>query len=522
MSEKITYVSIGTDPAFHDAFDAALAAVEKGFGSVVRCSIGGRPSSSGRTHELCSPIDARVVLGRVEQASAGEAERAVELATEAFPAWRARGWQERVAILRDAAERISQGRLELAARMAWEVGKNRIEATAEVEESADLLRYYASLLEEHRGYRFAMQRVTPSESTESVYLPYGVWGVISPFNFPMALAAGMVAGALVTGNTVVLKPSQEAPFSGAALCEALWAAGVPREVLHLVFGSGSEVGAAIAAHPSTQGMAFTGSYEVGMGLWRGFSRQWPKPLVVEMGGKNPTVVTTAADLAAAAAAVARSAFGYGGQKCSACSRAYVFRRVAPTFRRELLAFTAGLAVGNPLPRSGYLGPLIDAGAVAKFERYVAGIRAAGGEILAGGNVRRDGELAHGHYVEPTVATLPDPAHPYFSEEMFVPILLLHEVDDLEQAIRESNRAPFGLTAGIFSQDGEEVDRFLEGIEAGVVYVNRKSGSTTGAWPGVNPFGGWKGSGGTGPAALGPHYLLKFLREQSRTINDVIL
>ncbi|MGH9813612.1 MAG: aldehyde dehydrogenase family protein, partial [Candidatus Acidiferrales bacterium] len=442
------------------------------------------------------------------------------LAHGAYPAWRRLGWQRRVALLRRAAELLSERRLALAALMAWEVGKNRIEAAAEVEESADLLRYYCDLMERHDGYRQPMARIAPDEATESVCLPYGVWGVVSPFNFPSALAAGMVAGALVTGNTVVLKPSQDAPLSGAHLCRALWDAGVPRDALHLVMGGGEEVGAAILGHPLTAGLAFTGSWEVGMRIQRTFSRAWPKPVVVEMGGKNPTVVTATADLAAAAAAVARAAFGFGGQKCSACSRAYVERTVAGEFIERLLAATAGLTVGNPLRQEVFLGPLIHARAVDSFTGYVAGVRAAGGEILAGGNVLSDGDLAHGHYVEPTVATLPDPSHPYFTEEMFVPLLLVHPVADLDEALALCNRAPYGLTAGLFSRDPAEVERFLDGIEAGVTYINRKSGSTTGAWPGVNPFGGWKASGGTGPAALGPNYLLKFLREQSRTVNEV--
>ena len=517
---KITYVSLASSPEFHAAFESAVAAAEKDFGRLYPCSIGGEGSATGRSREVRSPIDRRVLVGRIEQASAAEAARAVEIADRAFPAWRALGWRRRVEVLRRGAELISQRRLELAATMAWEVGKNRIEATAEVEEAADLLRYYCDLMERADGYRFAMARVSPHEATESVYLPYGVWGVVSPFNFPTALAAGMVAGALVTGNTVVLKPSQDAPLSGALLCQALWDGGVPRGVLHLVMGPGGEVGDALLHHPRTQGMAFTGSFDVGMGIYRGLSRDYPRPVVVEMGGKNPTVVTAAADLEAAAPAVARAAFGFGGQKCSACSRVYVEAGVAAEFTERLLAATRGLTVGNPLRREIFLGPLIHGKAVESFAGYVAGVRAAGGKVLAGGGVVTDGDLAHGHYVEPTVANLPDPDHPYFYEEMFVPLLLVQPVAGLDEALTLCNRAPYGLTAGLFSSDAGEVARFLDGIEAGVTYVNRKSGSTTGAWPGVNPFGGWKASGGTGPAALGPHYLLKFVREQSRTVNDV--
>lgn len=519
---KVTYVSLASSPELQEAFDRALTDIQTSFGRTYRCSIGGEHATGGEPLEIRSPIDRRVLLGRIEQASADDVASAVELADAAFAGWRALGWQRRVEILRTAAEAISERRLELAALMSWEVGKNRIEALAEVEESADLLRYYCDQMERNGGYRFELERVSPGESTESVYLPYGVWGVISPFNFPLALAAGMVGGALVTGNTVVLKPSQDAPLSGALLAEVLWHAGVPRDVLHLVMGPGSSVGEAMLGSSQIQGIAFTGSFEVGMRIHGSLSRTWPKPVIIEMGGKNPTVVTAAADLEAAALATARSAFGFGGQKCSACSRVYVEGAVAETFVKLLIAAAESMTVGRPLTADVYLGPLIHERAVDSFRAYVAGVEAAGGEILTGGRTLTDGELAHGNYVEPTVARLPDPEHPYFSEEMFVPLLLVQEVSSLDHALELCNRAPYGLTAGIFSRDSDEVQRFLDGIEAGVLYVNRKSGSTTGAWPGVNPFGGWKASGGTGPAALGPHYLLKFLREQSRTVNDVEL
>ncbi len=519
---KITYVTLASSPELQEAFDRALAESRESFGGDTPCSIGGAPSLTGDRREIRSPIDRRVLLGRIEQASTGEAARAVELAHAGFGGWRALGWRRRVGILRRAADDIAGRRFELAALMTWEVGKNRIEAMAEVEESADLLRYYCDRMERNQGYRFELERVSPGESTESVYLPYGVWGVISPFNFPLALAAGMVAGALVTGNTVVLKPSQDAPLSGARLAEILWRAGVPHDALHLVLGPGAELGEAIVRHPLTQGMAFTGSYDVGMRIHGALSTSWPKPVVVEMGGKNPTVVTAAADLEAAALAVARSAFGFGGQKCSACSRVYVVDAVAESFIERLVAAAGDMTVGRPLTADVYLGPLIHQRAVDSFRSYVAGVAAAGGEILAGGGVLDEGELAHGNYVQPTVARLSDAGHPYFSEEMFVPLLLVHPVAGLDEALELCNQAPYGLTAGIFSGDAREVRRFLDGVEAGVLYVNRKSGSTTGAWPGVNPFGGWKASGGTGPAALGPNYLLKFMREQSRTVNDVDL
>jgi 1-pyrroline-5-carboxylate dehydrogenase len=247
------------------------------------------------------------------------------------------------------------------------------------------------------------------------------------------------------------------------------------------------------------------------------ARDFPRPVIVEMGGKNPAIVTASADVDAAAVAVARSAFGYGGQKCSACSRAYVTRAVAPRFVARLIEAARGTAVGLPEKKTTAVGPLIDERALVRYESAVERIRRGGGRILCGGELVTGPDLAHGVYVAPTVATLPDD-HPLWDEELFLPILLVREVDGLDQALELANRSRFGLTAGLFASNPLEIECFLDRIEAGVLYVNRQSGATTGAWPGINSFGGWKGSGGTGVAALGPHYLLKFLREQSRAVS----
>ncbi len=515
---KITYTSMSTDPELRAEFDGELARVAGAFPRVLEGGVSGRPLAGAAEHRVVSPIDTRWRIARFPSASPEEVGEAVAAATAAFPEWRDRPWEERCAILHAAADGIGARRLELAAWMVYEVGKSRLEALAEVEESADLLRYYARRMEENQGFRRVMARMSPDEATESVMRPYGVWTVISPFNFPSALAAGMIGGALVTGNTVVFKPSVDAPISGELLCRELWAAGVPGEVLQLLHGTGERVGRRLLADPRIAGFAFTGSSAVGLRMVRQALVEWPRPVVVEMGGKNPAIVTASADLDAAADGVARSAFGFGGQKCSACSRVYVERRVARDFFERLLARTRALTVGNPVSGDPFLGPVIHAQAVENYRRYVAGIASAGGEIVTGGEVLTQGNLAHGFYVAPTLARLPDPRHPYFAEEMFLPILLWQEVGSLEEAIVEANAVPYGLTAGIFTRDRAELEAFLSGIEAGVLYANRRSGATTGAWPGVNSFGGWKASGACGPAALGPDYLLKFLREQSRAVS----
>jgi 1-pyrroline-5-carboxylate dehydrogenase len=518
--QKITYTTLGSSEDFHRDFEKAVEEAKKDFGKLYPNMIGGVDSRNDRTVEVRSPIDRRIVLGITQQGTKEETSKAVELAHKAFPRWKGLGWRERVRILRNVAEVISQRKYYLAAFMAYEAGKNRLESMGEVEEAADLIRYYCQTIEEHHGYEKPMNRVTETEKTLSVLVPYGVWGVIAPFNFPMALSIGMMAGALVTGNTVVFKPSHDTPITGALIYEVMREGGIPADVLHFIAGGGQEVGATISEHPLTQGMAFTGSYQVGMHIYKNFSLKYPKPVVVEMGGKNPCIVTGNADIDAAMEGIARSAFGYGGQKCSACSRAYIFDGVKSSFVNKIVERTKQMKLGNPIQRDVFVGPVINENAVKNYEGYIQRIKEAGGEILVGGNVRKDGDFQYGYYVEPTVALMPDKNNELFYEEMFLPILLIAGVKGMDEALELSNKAVYGLTAGIFSKDQGEVKRFLDGIEAGVTYVNRKGGATTGAWPGVNPFGGWKASGSTGPAALGPYYLLKFLREQSRTINDM--
>jgi len=515
-TERVTYISIGASPEFDRDFEAALAAVEPELPVVVRDGSSGPSLSSSSQVELRAPADRRRVVARYAPTAEVAVDDAVRAAAEAYADWRERPWRERVAIVRAAADLLASTRFHSAALMVHEVGKTRLEAMAEVEEAADLLRYYADQLEDADGFRRAMARAQPAEATESILRPYGTWAVISPFNFPMALAAGMIGGALLTGNTVVYKPSENAVISGARLVEALWQAGVPRAALGFVLG-GERVGRRLVGHPAIAGVAFTGSHEVGMAIARAMPRDYPRPAVIEMGGKNPAIVTASADVDAAALAVARSAFGYGGQKCSACSRAYVDESVYERFVERLLDAARSTRVGLPERKPTGIGPLVDQRALERFERAVERVRAAGGEILTGGRVLTDGELTHGCFAEPTVATLPDTAHELWDEELFVPLVLVRPVRDLDEGLELANRTRFGLTAGLFASDSAEIERFLTEIEAGVVYVNRAAGATTGAWPGINPFGGWKGSGGTGVAALGPYYLLKFLREQSRSV-----
>ena len=234
-----------------------------------------------------------------------------------------------------------------------------------------------------------------------------------------------------------------------------------------------------------------------------------------MGGKNPAIVTQSADLNKASDGVMRSAFGAQGQKCSACSRVYVDRSVRSGFVRLLVEKTAAIKIGNPLDRDVWMGPVINEAAVQTYERAIARAIADGGTILIGGKRRTNGDLGHGFFVEPTVIDGLPVDHPLFNEELFVPITLVADVLTLDEAINLANRSEYGLTAGIFSQDDREIELFFNQVEAGVTYANRRAGATTGAWPGINSFGGWKASGSTGRGTGGPYYLQQFLREQSR-------
>jgi 1-pyrroline-5-carboxylate dehydrogenase len=334
----------------------------------------------------------------------------------------------------------------------------------------------------------------------------------------MALSAGPSSGALIAGNAVVFKPSSASAMSGALLSEAYRDAGLPDGVFNLVMGPGESVGQEIQENPGIDGIVFTGSYDVGMAIFRTFSKQWPKPCIVEMGGKNPAIVTAKADLEEAAEGIVRSAFGFGGQKCSANSRVYVERRVHDELVRLIVQKTEQITIGDPLLRATWLGPIIDERAVGRYLAAVADARRAG-RVLAGGERLMDGDLARGTFVEPTVVGHLPADHRLFQDELFVPFTAVHAVDSLEEAVRLANDSAYGLTAGVYSEDPSEVERFLDAIEAGVLYVNRAAGATTGAWPGVQAFGGWKGSGSTGKAGLSLYYPAHFMREQSHTVVD---
>ena len=514
---KITYTSANVDwDSFHRQFDAALARVRAQLGRDYPLYIGrDAVSADGPPLVDRSPIDTSTVLGRFASATPEQVGRAVAAAQAAQRDWSHRPWRERVAILRQAATLIRERKFELAAIMALEVGKSRLESMGDAEESADLIDYYCQELEDANGFVRQMAQVTAIERNTDVLRPYGVFACIAPFNFPLALSTGMSAAALMTGNAVVYKPAEDTPWTGLTLYEVYRDAGVPPGAFSYIPGTGEVTGEALWRHPGIAGVVFTGSKAVGMRIYRGLSQQWIKPCLLEMGGKNAAIVMDSADLDAAAEGVTRSAFGLQSQKCSATSRVYVHQRVAIAFLERLIERTKALTLGDPTERDVYFGPVINAAAVERFARAAAQARQEG-TIVLGGERLRGAIFDRGHFVAPTIARLPL-SSALFTEELFVPILAVGEVAGLEQAIVEANKAEYGLTAGIFSKQAEEVEHFFDEIEAGVCYVNKRTGATTGAWPGAQPFTGWKGSGSTGKGGCGPYYVAQFLREQSRTV-----
>jgi 1-pyrroline-5-carboxylate dehydrogenase len=514
---RVTYQTMAADSEeLHKAFDEGLEIATSWLGQSHPFYVDGEARWNKEVDVEHSPIDAELTIGDFSRAGRDDARDAIAAARRFAPEWGSMPWQDRNKIMSAVADLISEHRNELSALLTIEVGKSRLESLGDVEETADLIRYYVHQMEEHEGFSFKMGQLSPNEHTRSVLRPYGVWAVISPFNFPMALAGGPAGGALVAGNCVVFKPSHQGYLSGLKLYDLMIEGGVPTSAFHVLTGPGSTVGEELQSNPDVDGLTFTGSYAVGMRLYKNFAKDYPKPAICEMGGKNPAIVSAKADLDKATDGVIRSAFGYSGQKCSACSRVYVQRDAYDGFVARLVEKASKLKVGDPRDRDTYTGPVINPESVATFEQAVKDVAVGGGQVLLGGQRISGGDLGRGNFVQPTIVTAPLDNR-VWKDELFVPFVAVAPIDSLEDAFRLANDTEYGLTAGFYSEDRGEIDRFLGTIQAGVVYVNRRAGATTGAWPGVQPFGGWKGSGTTGKAGGGLHYVQQYLREQSQTV-----
>jgi 1-pyrroline-5-carboxylate dehydrogenase len=512
MATRLTYTTGARSPELDRAFESALAEARERDPEPLAHLVAGRDVAAGETFEREDPSQREHVASRAREGEELAAE-AVEAARVAQREWRRLPHAERVAILRATERLIDERKLDLAATVSIEVGKVRTESIAEVEEAIDLIETYCRQVEESGGFETPLGQLTPDERNVDVLRPYGVFGVIAPFNFPFALAFGMTAAALAAGNAVVLKPPEEAPQSGGAVARLLAEAGVPDGVISLVHG-GPRTGEALVG-AGVDGIAFTGSAEVGREIGRRLSDgPFPRPVLAEMGGKNAAVVGASADLDAAAEGIAKAAFGFSGQKCSACSRAIVVDEAHDGLVERLAAIASTHSVGDPADPDVATGPVVNAQAVERFERSVEAAK-QDGSIAAGGSRGDDA----GWFVQPTVVSGLPAAHPLTRDELFLPFLTVVRVPDFDAALAEANAVPYGLTAGVFSRDEDELDRFLDEIESGVVYVNRRAGATTGAWPGIQSFCGWKSSGLTGKGGLGPYYVQQFAREQSRTIVD---
>lgn len=516
---KLTYGTMFNPPEeFHDRYEAELAKLKASFGTEYPMIINGKDVKSSEKFDNRSPINTDQVIGIFQKGTVEDANAAVAAAKAAFKTWGKTPWQERIRLLRKAADLIEERSYYIGAVMSLEVGKNRMEGIGDAVETADLIRYACQQLEENNGFVTEMGS-DPfegfSSTNTSVMKPYGVWLVISPFNFPGALTGGPSGAALAAGNTVIMKPATDTPLTAYHLARAFQDAGLPNGVCNYVTGPGRTIGNTLVNHKDIAGVTFTGSFDVGMGIFRQWAQDGPyvRPTILELGGKNAALVSKNADIELAALGIVRSAFGLQGQKCSACSRVLVEASVYDALVKRVVELTNKLAIGDPTDRKIFMGPVINKAAYQDYQDFVKDL-GQNGNILTGGKLLTEGDYSKGYFVTPTLVVDVPFSHPLWKQEMFLPITTIGKVKDLQEGMQIANNVNYGLTSGFYGSE-DEVDWFFENIEAGVNYANRPQGATTGAWPGFQPFGGWKGSGATGKNAGGVHYLQMYMREHIR-------
>jgi 1-pyrroline-5-carboxylate dehydrogenase len=488
--------------------EAALAVVKQRLGRRYDLLIGGRRIATEGSIQSYNPSRKDHLVGVVSKAGKEHVEPAVRAAHEAFESWKKVGAAERSAVLFSAADAMRKQKDEFSAIMVYEVGKTWPEADADTAEAIDFLEFYG-----RENLRYAgPQPITPVPGEENTlaYLPLGVGVVVPPWNFPLAIMAGMTAAAVVTGNTVILKPSSESPIIAAEFVDLLVAHGLPPGVLNFLPGPGGEMGDALVSHPLTRFVAFTGSKEVGLHINELAARpqkgqRWIKRVVAEMGGKDGIIVDREADLDEAVSGVVASAFGFQGQKCSACSRAIVDAAIYDRFVEKLKSKVDGLVLGPADQASSQVGPVVSAGAFRTIMDYVA-VGKGEGRLLNGGEPGPEG----GHYVKPTVFVDVSPKARIAQEEIFGPVLAVMKAKDYDEAIAIANDTEFGLTGAVYTKNPEKIARAKREFFVGNLYINRKC---TGALVGGHPFGGFNMSG-TDSKAGGRDYLLLFLQAQS--------
>ena len=507
----LNYGSTSLTSELDEHFERALATCRAEVPEPLPHVVGADVRRDGEVFERRDPSAPDRVVARAHAATRQVVDDAVAAARDAARGWRSLSFAERAQALRAAKAGFSENVVEIAATISAETGKSRIEALAEAQESVDLIEHYCAQIELNDGFVTPL-RPTATDRTTDVLRPYGVFGILAPFNFPVALAVNMTVGALVTGNTAVLKPSDKTPRS-TALAARLLAESLPAGVLNVVHGGASTGELIVAA--DVDGIAFTGSADVGWGIIRTLSSgAYAKPVLAEMGGSNPAIVMASANLDDAVEGIVRSAFGFSGQKCSATRRVVVDVAVHDALVERLAARLEGVVVGDPARPDVFVGPLIDDTIAGRVRAALSTAREDGATVTSAPTP--DGP---GHFVAPTIVTGLPRGHRLTREELFAPVVTVTAVDGIDDALAEANAVEYGLSAGIFSAVEAETERFLDEIQAGVVYVNRREGATTGAWPGLQSFCGWKASGSSGKGGLGPWYLPGFMREQSRTISS---
>ncbi|MGQ0791041.1 MAG: aldehyde dehydrogenase family protein [Nitrosopumilaceae archaeon] len=510
-------VANNTTDVFHEQFEKAVEQVKNNLNKEYPLIINGKEIFSKIQFEVKSPSDTTIIVAKFPKGTVNDTNNAIKSAKNAFFEWSNTLYQTRAKIFKECAGLFSKQKFRLSAIMSFENGKTRIEAMGDVDEAIDFMRFYAYQLEINKGFSKETEHPNPKEKTRTILKPYGVWGIIAPFNFPSAIAIGMTTGALITGNTAVLKPASDTPLSSFEFVNTIYKK-LPAGAINFVTGPGSVVGKTLIENPDVDGIAFTGSREVGMSGYKTFTQNETKPFISEMGGKNPTIVTKHANLEKATDGIMRAAFGYGGQKCSACSRVYVQKEIADKFIEKLVEKTKLLKIGLPWKRDVFLGPVINEAAKKKFEAAVE-LAKKDGKILVGGTILNDSQHQNGYYVAPTIVTKLPRDHKLMKEELFLPFLCIDQFDDFDEAINLANQSEYGLTAGIFSDDKKQVDDFFDKIQAGTVYANRAASATTAALVRSQPFVGWKHSGSTGKGAGGENYLQQFMRAQTHTRCD---
>ena len=518
---KLTYATMFNPPEeLHTGFDKAVEKLKNNMGQEYTMLINGKEVKADEKFEDHSPVNTDWVLATMQKGNATHSQAAMDAARAAFPAWSHTPWQKRVELLRKAASLIEERIFDLGAAMALEVGKNRMESLGDVQETADLIYYSCYQMEKNDGYVVEMGKdplVGYEARNISVLRPYGVWLIVSPFNFPHALTGGPMGGALVAGNTVVVKPATDTAWVVRLLIDCFRDAGIPDGVVNFVTGPGSTLGQALVDSREVDGVTFTGSFDVGMKMYQDFAkRNYVRPMILELGGKNPVIVSKNADLERATIGIIRSAFGLQGQKCSAASRVIAEDSVYDDLVARLKDAAGKLVLGDPTDRNTYNGPVINKSSYNDFKNFCEEINQGGGNFLVGGNVKTGGMYDKGYYCENTLVTDLPFEHRLWKHEMFLPITTIGKVSNLDDAMTIANNVDYGLTAGFYGSP-EETEWFFDKIEAGVTYANRPQGATTGAWPGFQPFGGWKGSGSSGKNGGGHYYVPLYMHEQIRTL-----